>query len=72
MQKNRATGKAIEPLYEKSQNKGNSSSIGIIGGADGPTSITVSSSINPWMIGALIVIAIAVAVLIVLVRKQKK
>ena len=32
----------LEVVYEKSQNKGNSSSIGIIGGADGPTSIIVS------------------------------
>lgn len=33
----------LEVVYEKSQNKGNSSSIGIIGGADGPTSIIVSN-----------------------------
>ncbi len=32
----------LEVVYEKSQNKGSSSSIGIIGGADGPTSIIVS------------------------------
>ncbi len=32
----------LEVVYEKSQNKGNSSSIGIIGGADGPTSIIIS------------------------------
>ncbi len=33
---------ALAVVYEKSQNKGTSSSIGIIGGADGPTSIIVS------------------------------
>ncbi|MBQ7115479.1 MAG: hypothetical protein IJN94_03575 [Clostridia bacterium] len=32
----------IEVVFEKTENKGNSSSIGIIGGADGPTSIIVS------------------------------
>ena len=38
----RAEFDVLEVVYEKTQNKGNGSSIGIIGGADGPTSIIVS------------------------------
>ena len=46
------------------------SSIGVIGGADGPTAVSVTSSINWW---AVALIAAAAAVVIVLcVRKKKK
>ena len=49
-----------------------SDSIGIIGGADGPTAIFVSSSFNWWsiIIGAVIIIAIIVAIILYLKRRK--
>lgn len=44
-------------------------SVGIIGGADGPTAIFVSSGFDPWH---LIVIPAVIAVAIVVVWKVKK
>ena len=49
-----------------------SDSIGIIGGADGPTAVFVSSDIN-WLgiFGFIAVIAVAVLVVLVICRKKK-
>lgn len=48
-------------------------SVGIIGGADGPTAIFVSPNFSPWVIGAVIVGVAALAVGCVLfIRKQKR
>lgn len=48
-------------------------SVGIIGGADGPTSIFVSGNFSPWVIGAVIAVVAALAVGCVLfIRKRKK
>lgn len=48
-------------------------SVGVIGGADGPTAIYVSSSVN-WalIIVATIVIAVGIFAFIVLRKKKKK
>lgn len=48
-------------------------SIGIIGGADGPTAIFVSSSVNWWsiIIEAVIIIAVIVAVILYIKRRKK-
>ena len=49
-----------------------SDSIGIIGGADGPTAVFVSSDIN-WLgiFGIIGVIAVAVFVVLIICRKKK-
>lgn len=48
-------------------------SVGIIGGADGPTTIFVSSKFSPWAIGAVIAVVAVLAVGCVLfIRKRKK
>lgn len=48
-------------------------SIGIIGGADGPTVVMVSGSILPLVIGAvLIVLAVVGVILLIRLRKKKK
>lgn len=44
--------------------------IGIIGGADGPTSIYVSGSIWP-LVAAVAVIAAAIVLLVILRRRRK-
>lgn len=50
-----------------------SSSIGIIGGADGPTAILVSSSASLWWIGALAAgIVAAVVFITVMLRRKRK
>ena len=50
-----------------------SDSIGIIGGADGPTAVFVSSDINwLWIFGFIGVIAVAVLVVLILWRKKKQ
>lgn len=46
-------------------------SIGIIGGADGPTAIFVTGSIWPTVIGAIAVIAAVMIGIVVLCRKKK-
>ena len=43
-------------------------SIGIIGGADGPTKVFVSGSVWPWLIFA----AAAVALVVFLLTRKKK
>ena len=50
-----------------------SSSIGIIGGADGPTAIFVTSNIN-WLYicGFIGIIAVAILVVIFIYRNKKK
>lgn len=48
-----------------------SHSIGIIGGADGPTAIFVTSSISPTLIiGIAAVVVIAVCIVIIKMRKK--
>lgn len=44
-------------------------SIGIIGGADGPTAVLVASAVSPWVIGA-VVLAVA-GIIIAIVIKNK-
>lgn len=46
--------------------------IGIIGGADGPTSVMVTSSPDWWVYAIIAVAVIAVAVATVLFVKRKK
>ena len=48
-----------------------SSSVGIIGGADGPTVIFVTGSPGAWLIPALILAAAAVIAVLVVVKKKK-
>ncbi len=49
-----------------------SASIGIIGGADGPTAIFVTGSDLTWMLAvALIIFAIGACVLFAIFRKRK-
>ena len=48
-------------------------SLGIIGGADGPTAIFVSCNFSPWAIGAVIAaVAALVAGCVLFIRKRKK
>ncbi len=47
-----------------------SSSIGIIGGADGPTSIFVSAPLVRWVPILLIVLVILVAGLVLLIQRK--
>jgi len=51
----------------------NSSAIGIIGGADGPTSVLVASSPSsfPLIFGILAIILLAAAILILIYKKKK-
>ena len=50
-----------------------SASVGIIGGADGPTAILVTSDIIKWMyVRAFIVIIVAVLVALFIYYKKKK
>lgn len=50
-----------------------SSSIGIIGGADGPTSVIVSTSDNFWIYaGIAVAIAVAVIATILIIKKRRK
>ena len=50
-----------------------SASVGIIGGADGPTAILVTSEIIKWMyVRAFIVIIVAVLVALFIYYKKKK
>ena len=46
--------------------------IGIIGGADGPTSVMVSSSPDGWIYALVAAVIIAAAVTTVLFIKRKK
>lgn len=46
-------------------------SIGIIGGADGPTAIFVTSAVSPVLIAG-IAAAVGIAVCIVIIKKRKK
>ncbi len=48
-----------------------SASIGIIGGADGPTAILVTGSPLDWVI-PIVVLAVIVAAAVILIRKLKK
>ena len=49
-----------------------STSIGIIGGADGPTVISVASDMSLLSIGGLIIAAIIVALVIYRIKKKKQ
>ncbi len=50
-----------------------SSDIGIIGGADGPTAIIVSSSPDAWIyVAAAVVVIAAVVTGVILYRRKKK
>ena len=49
-----------------------SSSIGIIGGADGPTAILVTTDFNWWRIAGIIIAIAVVIVGVVLLFKKKK
>ena len=45
--------------------------IGIIGGADGPTSVLVSTSSDLWIYAIVAVVAVIIATLIIKKRKKK-
>ncbi len=45
--------------------------IGIIGGADGPTAVLVSSAIPLWLVGALVGGGIAVAIILIILLGNK-
>jgi len=47
------------------------SSVGVIGGADGPTSVFVTSSTNWWIVG-LIAAAVVAVVVVICIRKKNK
>ena len=46
--------------------------IGIIGGADGPTTVTVTSSPDWWVYAIIAVAVIAVAVAVLFIKRKKK
>ena len=46
--------------------------IGIIGGADGPTSVMVASSPDWWVYAIIAVAVIAVAVAVLFIKRKKK
>ncbi|MHC1696214.1 MAG: hypothetical protein AB9835_13285 [Eubacteriales bacterium] len=46
--------------------------IGIIGGADGPTSILVSSSLSKWIIGGAAVVLLFGIIFLVGLRRRGK
>ena len=50
----------------------NNSSIGIIGGADGPTQIYVTTHFNWYALAAAILVVAALAVFIIRVIKKRK
>lgn len=46
--------------------------VGIIGGADGPTAVLVTSAYQPWMIIAgVCAVVCAVVALVVIIKKNK-
>ncbi|MBQ4557497.1 MAG: hypothetical protein IJA60_07615 [Clostridia bacterium] len=47
-------------------------SVGIIGAADGPTAILVSSTANPWLIGAISLLAVGIVGIIIAVIIKNK
>ena len=47
-------------------------SVGIIGGADGPTAIFISRDFSPWTIGAVIAVAALAVGCVLFIRKRKK
>ncbi len=47
-------------------------SVGIIGGADGPTAIFISRNFLPWTIGAVIAVAALAVGCVLFIRKRKK
>lgn len=48
------------------------SAIGIIGGADGPTAIFVASKANPQIISRYIMLACTVISLVVLIKRRRR
>ena len=49
-----------------------SASVGVIGGADGPTAIFVASNINWWVVcGLVALVAVIVLVLLAIYRNKK-
>lgn len=47
-------------------------SVGVIGGADGPTAIFISRNFLPWTIGAVIAVAALAVGCVLFIRKRKK
>ena len=50
----------------------NTASIGIIGGADGPTAIFLTGDIQAFVLGVLAVAILVVALVVILRRRKKK
>ncbi len=48
------------------------SSVGIIGGADGPTAVFVTSSGNGWLLAGLVLAVAAIVAAIILFLKDKR
>ena len=46
--------------------------IGIIGGADGPTSVLVSTSSDLWIYAAIAAVVVIVAVVLIIKKRRKK
>ncbi|MBO5935284.1 MAG: hypothetical protein J6Q94_07320 [Clostridia bacterium] len=46
--------------------------IGIIGGADGPTSVFVSTSSDLWIYAAIAAVVVIVAVVLIIKKRRKK
>jgi len=50
----------------------NAASIGIIGGADGPTAIFLTGDIQAFVLGVLAVAVLVVALVVILRRRKRK
>ena len=46
--------------------------IGIIGGADGPTSVLVSTSSDLWIYAAIAAVVIIIATVLIIKKRRKK
>lgn len=46
--------------------------IGIIGGADGPTSVIVSTSSDLWIYAAIAAVVIIIATVLIIKKRRKK
>ena len=46
--------------------------IGIIGGADGPTSVMVSTSSDLWIYAAIAAVVIIIATVLIIKKRRKK
>jgi Na+-transporting methylmalonyl-CoA/oxaloacetate decarboxylase beta subunit len=65
---------AVSPLSEGSNKTcgGVTMNVGIIGGADGPTSITIASTLNPLVLVGVVVVAVAIIGFILWRRARNK